>query len=157
MTCEHNQFNQRNLPCRTTQLVCSAALGNFLDHHRLLGCLRRRPYHHDPKPFSRRRSRFLSLPTTEAAGQPFEHWETRALTRSTASSRVAAIEELADLAAKQKATGDSNDYYKINWNTIDKVSHVGEDGRFHFYSSKPTLLPTILAGGYMAIKQATLV
>ena len=36
----------------------------------------------------------------------------------------------------------------INWNTIDKVRHVGSDGQFHEFSSKPTLLPTMLAGIY---------
>lgn len=40
----------------------------------------------------------------------------------------------------------------INWDTIDKVRHVGPDGEFHFYSSKPTLLPTLLAGIYKPIK-----
>ena len=64
-------------------------------------------------------------------------------------------EEIADLIAKQKAAGDPNEYYKINWNTIDKVRHVGEDGQFHYYSSKPTLLPTILSAAYMAIKEVT--
>ncbi|MEM7453167.1 MAG: hypothetical protein AAF456_02320 [Planctomycetota bacterium] len=44
---------------------------------------------------------------------------------------------------------------EIAWNTIDKVKHVGEDGRMHSYSSKPTLLPTILAGKYIAIKALT--
>ena len=51
-------------------------------------------------------------------------------------------QELKELAAAQQAAGDASDYYAINWNTIDKVSHVGEDGKHHFYSSKPTLLPT---------------
>ena len=64
-------------------------------------------------------------------------------------------EELADLFAKQKATGDTNEYYKISWNTIDKVRHLGEDGQPHYYSSKPTLLPTILSAGYIAINRAT--
>ncbi len=43
----------------------------------------------------------------------------------------------------------------IHWDTIDKVSHVGKDGRFHQYSSKPTLLPTILAGEYWLIRTLT--
>jgi hypothetical protein len=41
------------------------------------------------------------------------------------------------------------------WNTIDKVSHAGRDGRQHFYSSKPPLLAVILAGPYWLLKQAT--
>ncbi|MCA9104365.1 MAG: hypothetical protein KDA83_02990 [Planctomycetales bacterium] len=41
------------------------------------------------------------------------------------------------------------------WNTIDKVVHVGEDGRLHEYSSKPTLLPTLYAYLYRAIRLTT--
>lgn len=64
-------------------------------------------------------------------------------------------QEIADLEAERKSAGSNNQYYKINWNSIDKVQHVGEDGRLHSYSSKPTLLPTILSGGYLAINRAT--
>lgn len=39
--------------------------------------------------------------------------------------------------------------------SIDKVQHAGEDGRLHFYSSKPTLLPTLLAGVYRGVKTLT--
>lgn len=41
------------------------------------------------------------------------------------------------------------------WFTIDRVKHKGTDGREHSYSSKPTLLPTFLAGQYWIIKKAT--
>lgn len=41
------------------------------------------------------------------------------------------------------------------WHTIDLVKHRGRDGEEHFYSSKPTLLPTLLAGEYWVLKQAT--
>jgi hypothetical protein len=41
------------------------------------------------------------------------------------------------------------------WHTIDLVRHVGPDGREHYYSSKPTLLPTLLAGPYWLFKMAT--
>lgn len=41
------------------------------------------------------------------------------------------------------------------WDTIDKVRHVGEDGRLHYYSSKPTLLTTIVAGAYWVVHEAT--
>lgn len=34
------------------------------------------------------------------------------------------------------------------WDTIDKVRHIDSAGNFRFYSSKPTLLPTLAAGGY---------
>lgn len=36
------------------------------------------------------------------------------------------------------------------WDTIDKVRHEG-----HFYSSKPALLPTLVAGVYWTVKQVT--
>ena len=39
------------------------------------------------------------------------------------------------------------------WRTIDMVKHRGPDGKEHFYSSKPTLLPTLLAGEYWLLKQ----
>jgi len=42
-----------------------------------------------------------------------------------------------------------------NWKTIDQVKHRGPDGREHFYSSKPPLLPTLLAGEYWVIRQLT--
>src|SRR4051812_46919356 len=32
------------------------------------------------------------------------------------------------------------------WQTIDMVRHRGGDGQEHYYSSKPTLLTTLLAG-----------
>ena len=41
------------------------------------------------------------------------------------------------------------------WHTIDMVRHKGNDGREHYYSSKPTLLPTLLAGEYWLVRQIT--
>jgi hypothetical protein len=41
------------------------------------------------------------------------------------------------------------------WHTIDLVRHRGADGKEHYYSSKPTLLTTLLAGEYWVIKQLT--
>ena len=37
------------------------------------------------------------------------------------------------------------------WNTIDKVQHEDKHGELHFYSSKPTLFPTLLAHEYRAL------
>lgn len=63
-----------------------------------------------------------------------------------------------------RALGDEGSYeiddvirrdQSIDWDTIDKVQHVGRDGRMHYYSSKPTLLPTLLAYGYRALKSVT--
>lgn len=39
------------------------------------------------------------------------------------------------------------------WDSIDKVQHLGTDGQPHFYSSKPPLLATILAGEYWLINR----
>jgi hypothetical protein len=41
------------------------------------------------------------------------------------------------------------------WDSIDKVQHVGRDGRPHFYSSKPPLLATLIAGEYWLIHRLT--
>lgn len=42
-----------------------------------------------------------------------------------------------------------------NWHTIDLVKHRSADGKERYYSSKPTLLPTLLAGEYWLIKNLT--
>ncbi len=44
---------------------------------------------------------------------------------------------------------------EVQWDTIDKVRHLGRDGQFHFYSSKPPLLSTIIAGEYLLLKYVT--
>ncbi|MEL7496802.1 MAG: hypothetical protein AAFN77_04285 [Planctomycetota bacterium] len=63
-----------------------------------------------------------------------------------------------------RALGDDETYIidsvifadeEIRWDTIDKVRHLGEDGKFHFYSSKPPLMPTILSGLYRVVHQFT--
>ncbi len=41
------------------------------------------------------------------------------------------------------------------WHTIDLVRHRGADGKEHYYSSKPTLLTTVLAGEYWVVKKLT--
>jgi hypothetical protein len=41
------------------------------------------------------------------------------------------------------------------WYTIDMVQHRGSDGKLHFYSSKPPLLPTIYAGIYWCVRSVT--
>lgn len=42
-----------------------------------------------------------------------------------------------------------------NWDTIDMVKHYGPDGEPYLYSSKPTLLPTLLAGEYWLLQKVT--
>ena len=41
------------------------------------------------------------------------------------------------------------------WKSIDMVRHRGPDGREHYYSSKPPLFPTLLAGQYWVIRALT--
>ncbi len=41
------------------------------------------------------------------------------------------------------------------WRTIDMVRHRGDDGQFHYYSSKPPLFPTLVAGVYWLVYQAS--
>ena len=41
------------------------------------------------------------------------------------------------------------------WNSIDKVRHLGSDGHQHYYSSKPPLLATMVAGIYWVVSQVT--
>jgi hypothetical protein len=41
------------------------------------------------------------------------------------------------------------------WYSIDMVRHRGADGREHYYSSKPPLLATLVAGKYWLLKQVT--
>jgi hypothetical protein len=41
------------------------------------------------------------------------------------------------------------------WDTIDMVQHKGRDGRWHLYSSKPPLFPTLMAGQYWLIHKTT--
>ncbi len=48
-----------------------------------------------------------------------------------------------------------NFFRQPRWDSIDMVSHKGRDGEQHYYSSKPPLLATILAGEYWIIHKLT--
>ncbi len=41
------------------------------------------------------------------------------------------------------------------WGTIDKVRHLGSDGKQHYYSSKPPLYPTLVAVVYKVVNLAS--
>ncbi len=41
------------------------------------------------------------------------------------------------------------------WDSIDKVRHIGRDGKQHYYSSKPPLLATVVAGLYKLVSTAS--
>ncbi|MCR9117885.1 MAG: hypothetical protein NXI22_13180, partial [bacterium] len=45
--------------------------------------------------------------------------------------------------------------FDSGWQTIDMVRHRGADGKEHYYSSKPPLLPTLVAGEYWLLKTVT--
>lgn len=72
-------------------------------------------------------------------------------------SRWATIRALVDEGtyAVDKVVFDTQGRPVRGWHTIDLVRHPGPDGRLHYYSSKPTLLTTLLAGVYWLIRQAT--
>ncbi|MCO6457984.1 MAG: hypothetical protein J5I93_21990 [Pirellulaceae bacterium] len=53
-----------------------------------------------------------------------------------------------DHVVRDPATGRSDPA----WSTIDMVRHKGTDGREHYYSSKPPLLATAVAGVYWMLK-----
>lgn len=72
-------------------------------------------------------------------------------------SRWAMIRALVDEGtyAVDRVVFDARGRPVRGWHTIDLVRHVGADGKLHYYSSKPTLLPTLLAGEYWLIQKAT--
>jgi hypothetical protein len=72
-------------------------------------------------------------------------------------SRWATIRALGDdgTYVLDKIIFDSSGNRARGWHTIDLVKHRGPDGREHYYSSKPTLLTTLLAGEYWLLKRLT--
>ena len=56
----------------------------------------------------------------------------------------------------EKGTYEVDDFFREpRWDSIDMVSHKGRDGEQHYYSSKPPLLATLLAGEYWLIHKLT--
>jgi hypothetical protein len=72
-------------------------------------------------------------------------------------SRWATIRALGDdgTYAIEHIIFDQRGNRMLGWHTIDLVRHLGPDGREHYYSSKPTLLTTLLAGEYWLVKAIT--
>lgn len=64
-------------------------------------------------------------------------------------SRWAGVEAL----LSERTFAIDNVIEKKGWNTIDKVSHFGRDGRQHYYSSKPPLLYLLLTGETWAVER----
>ncbi len=56
---------------------------------------------------------------------------------------------------QQVAISDPIKRNRRPWNSIDKVRHLGRDGQQHVYSSKPPLLPTMIAGIYAVVHAVT--
>ncbi|MGI9457182.1 MAG: hypothetical protein ACR2NU_11520 [Aeoliella sp.] len=48
-----------------------------------------------------------------------------------------------------------NFFREPRWDSIDMVSHLGRDGEQHYYSSKPPLLATLVAGKYWVVHKLT--
>ena len=69
-------------------------------------------------------------------------------------SRWATIEALGDHGTYEidDIISPSEGIYR---DSIDKVQHLGRDGQLHFYSSKPALLPTLLAYLYRGLRSTT--
>ncbi len=67
---------------------------------------------------------------------------------------VAALVENGTFAIDDLITVKSSTGHRL-WDTIDKVRHVGDDGMLHYYSSKPTLLTTLIAGVYALFYSVT--
>lgn len=65
--------------------------------------------------------------------------------------------EIDQIIADPKTREFSFDDKKYNryWATIDLVKHRDRDGEMHYYSSKPTLFPTMLASLYKGVKSVT--
>ena len=49
----------------------------------------------------------------------------------------------------------TNEKRRRPWYTIDLVRHRGTDGQLHYYSSKPPLFPTMVAGVYWLVNRVT--
>jgi hypothetical protein len=60
-----------------------------------------------------------------------------------------------DVIIKDPQATRFNDKFDKAWYAIDMVRHRGADGREHYYSSKPPLLPLLLAGPYWVIERTT--
>ena len=69
---------------------------------------------------------------------------------------VAALGERGTYAIDQQIA-ITNPVYRNRrpWDSIDKVRHIGRDGKQHYYSSKPPLLATVVAGLYRLVSMAS--
>ena len=56
---------------------------------------------------------------------------------------------------RQISIVDPKHRHRFPWQTIDKVQHIDREGDLHFYSSKPPLFPTMVAGVYAVVKSVS--
>ena len=70
-------------------------------------------------------------------------------------SRWATVRSLGDHGTYEIDRVIGSEKNRFSWDSIDKVKHANADGELRAYSSKPTLLPTIVAGKYQIIKLLT--
>jgi hypothetical protein len=88
-------------------------------------------------------SRDPKIPTPFLSANDRSRWAT---IRSLGDDGTYVIDDMIFDAKGNRARG---------WHTIDLVRHRGADGKEHYYSSKPTLLTTLLAGEYWLVKKIT--
>ena len=97
--------------------------------------------------------RILSLqPTLENRNSPFFSANDRS---RWATIRALGDDGLYEIDAQVLQTEKIAGREMRPWDTIDKVAHLGRDGKIHYYSSKPTLLPTLLAIKYSGLRSVT--
>lgn len=75
--------------------------------------------------------------------------------RSRWATVAALVEDGTYAIDRQVAITDPADPRLRPWDSIDKVRHIGDDGKQHFYSSKPPLFPTVVAGVYKLLHLST--
>ncbi|MEQ8789767.1 MAG: hypothetical protein RIC55_25965 [Pirellulaceae bacterium] len=61
--------------------------------------------------------------------------------------------EIDDVIVKDPAAVNFDRRFDKSWHSIDLVRHRGRDGREHYYSSKPTLLPILMAAPYWLLNR----
>ncbi len=82
-------------------------------------------------------------------------WDNSPFFSANDRSRWCTVRALGDDGVYEIEQVISDPANQIKWDTIDKVQHRGKDGELHFYSSKPPLFPTLVAGIYIGIKAIT--
>ena len=96
-----------------------------------------------------------SVATVGARTLTVNSWDNSPFFSANDRSRWCTIRALGDEGTYEIDDVISNPGNQCRWDSIDKVQHVGQDGNLHFYSSKPPLFPTLVAGVYLGVKAVT--